>query len=91
MITIKKLHETEMDLVRFCDDIDIDRREMRKIIIDKFTNLMSELRDLDFLDDYEDKLCNCEQNQYKKNEDNMSYHNDYCLFEQLKDKIRGIK
>lgn len=45
MITRKRLHEVEMELVGFCDDIDIDRKEMREIIIDKFTDLMSEVKE----------------------------------------------
>jgi hypothetical protein len=42
MITKKRLHKTEMELVELCDNIDVDRRDMRKIIIDKFTDLMGE-------------------------------------------------
>ena len=39
MITKKRLHEVEMDLVNLCEDNDV----MKEIIINKFTNLMSEV------------------------------------------------
>ena len=39
MITKKRLHEVEMDLVNLCADNDV----MKEIIINKFTELMSEV------------------------------------------------
>jgi hypothetical protein len=39
MITKKRLHEVEMDLVNLCEDNDV----MKEIIINKFTELMSEV------------------------------------------------
>jgi hypothetical protein len=47
MITRKYLHQIEMELVNLCEDIDVDRKDMRKIIIDKFTNLISEVAEND--------------------------------------------
>jgi hypothetical protein len=39
MITKKRLHEVEMELVNSCEDNEV----MKDIIINKFTNLMSEV------------------------------------------------
>ena len=46
MLDKKKLHKTEMELVYLCDDFIIQNEnitEIKEAIINKFTNLMSEV------------------------------------------------
>ena len=44
MITKKELHEAEMYLVSSCENLDIDRFEMKDIIINKFTDLIAKAK-----------------------------------------------
>jgi len=42
MINKSILHKAEMELLTYCDNADVNRRMMREVIINKFTDLIDE-------------------------------------------------
>jgi hypothetical protein len=43
MLNKEKLHKVEMELVRYCENTDVSMEMMREVILNKFTDLMSEV------------------------------------------------